>query len=132
LKFLPAEGHSPRVSIDRLVLAREQWRFAPDELEFARIESALERLRHARRWQEKHRIPRFVFVKIPEETKPCYVDFEAPVFVEALARLARQASTVTVTEMLPDPSQCWLPDAQGRRYACELRFAVVDPRRWQR
>jgi len=30
------------------------------------------------------------------------------------------------TEMLPDVEQSWLPDAEGRRYTCELRMVALD------
>jgi hypothetical protein len=35
-------------------------------------------------------------------------------------------ATVDLTEMLPDPTQAWLPDASGQRYTSELRIVAVD------
>ena len=33
---------------------------------------------------------------------------------------------VGITEMLPEPAQMWLPDAQDQRYASELRIVALD------
>ena len=69
--------------------------------------------------------------------KPVYVDFASPVSVDALAKLIRRgaredaATPVTVSEMLPDPRQCWLTDAQGNRYTSELRIVALNPESWR-
>ncbi len=41
------------------------------------------------------------------------------------------ATPVTVTEMLPNPRQCWLADAQGSRYVSELRVCALNPESWR-
>jgi hypothetical protein len=73
-------------------------------------------------------LPRWVFVRIPEELKPYYIDFESAISVELLAKLVRKASSLKVSEMLPTPDQAWLTDAEGRRYSCELRASALDLR----
>jgi hypothetical protein len=79
-------------------------------------------------------MPRRVFAKSPLERKPMYVDVESPVLARILCRHARRAAAeapderVRFTEMLPLPEQCWLADADGRRYASELRIVAVDVR----
>lgn len=124
--------HTPRISIDRLVICRESWRFTPAELSFASAESEAERFTAARRWVHACNLPRFVFVKTPTEKKPFYVDFESIVAVELFAKAIRRAASdvpeapITVTEMLPDPSQTWLLDREEQRYTCELRVVAVD------
>ena len=74
-----------------------------------------------------------VYVKVPVETKPHYLDLESPVFVEIFTRLVRRtaaqnpkALSVSVTEMLPVHGHQWLPDADGQRYTSELRLIGVD------
>jgi hypothetical protein len=119
--------HTPRVTIDRLVIVREAWRFEAPELPFAHGDHGFPRFVEARRWAAKHAMPRFVFVKVPEERKPVYVDFESALCVEQLAHLFRGASSAQVTEMLPAVGQSWLTDAEGNRYVSELRMAAVDP-----
>lgn len=119
-------NHTSRISIGRLVIARERWRFEPAELPFLALESRLEPFVAAYRWARKIGLPRFVFVKTPEEPKPFFVDFHSPVFVEVFVKMARHASAITITEMVPDVTQAWLPDAEGQRYTSELRLAVCD------
>ena len=70
----------PRVTVDRLVLARESWTFPAAALGFARdVRTAAERFAAARRWAAGHGMPRFLFAKTPSEIKPFYVDLESPV-----------------------------------------------------
>jgi hypothetical protein len=127
--ILGRSPHSPRITIGPLVVARESWRFEPAELPWLSVEAA-ERFIAVRRWARNLGLPRFVFLRSPRETKPCFIDFDSPVFVEILVKLARGASAITLSEMLPTPDQLWLPDAEGNLYTSELRMAAVDPRRW--
>jgi len=126
--LFPEQAHVPRISIDRLVVHRESWRFEPGELAFASASTGFERWCGARRWMHAAGLPRWVFVRIPEEAKPYCVDFESAISVELLAKLVRKASMVKVSEMLPTPDEAWLTDAEGRRYSCELRTSALDLR----
>jgi len=130
-------GWHPRVTVDRLVVARRTWTFAPSALAFA-FESE-ERIRYAaaRRWARALGLPRHVFVKSALEPKPFHVDFAAPLLVALLVVAARRAmaggagedtEAVRVVEMLPDPDGTWLADSAGRRYAAEFRLVAVDCR----
>jgi hypothetical protein len=124
-----AEPHTPRVMIDDIVVSREQWQFAgaslpafPDEPE--------PRFLAVRRWASDHGMPRWTFVKTPEEPKPIYVDFASPIYVELFARVARKASSLAVVEMLPAVEDTWIPDRDGNTYTSELRLVMVDPASW--
>jgi hypothetical protein len=121
--FLPQGRHVPRVLVDGVVFGRESWAFASSDLTF----DAEQRFLGGRRWARRHGIPRFVFYRVPTEKKPLYLDLESPIAVENFLRMVKSAGSVKVSEMLPTPEQCWLPDAQGRRYASEFRFVAVDP-----
>lgn len=128
----PAE-HTPRISIDRLVVSRETWRFAPSTLSFAYLEHEAERFLAARQWAKVHTMPRFVFVKTPVEKKPFYVDFDSIVAIDLLSKAIRrtrdqgaEGAQITISEMLPDPTQAWLTDREGQHYTCELRVVAVD------
>lgn len=132
-KLLPASKHAPRISIDRLIVARESWGFTPAELLFACEKAAADRFIAARCWANRHQMPRFVFVKVPTEQKPCFIDFDSPISIDMLAKMVRQNMEqhpddlcVTITEMLPTPDQLWLRDADDRHYSSELRFVAVD------
>jgi hypothetical protein len=75
-----------------------------------------------------------VFVRSPLDRKPIYVDLESPVLLRVLARFVRPAADrtpgapIAFTEMLPNPDECWLRDANGR-YTSELRIVAVDKTR---
>ena len=129
--ILPWAPHTPRVTIDGLVVCRESWCLPAEEVGFARAASPLNRFLEARRWVRREGLPRFVFARVSSELKPYYVDFESPIYVENLARAVRLSTTVALTEMLPTPDQCWLRDAAGRRYTGEFRLVAIDPVPWQ-
>ncbi len=122
--------HTPRVTVDGVVLARERWIVPAAELAFAHARDASRRFASARAWARAAGLPRRVFLKTPEETKPLFLDLASPTFVELAARMVRKATTVSISEMLPDPGELWLVDAEHRRYTSELRIVAVDPEPW--
>ncbi|MEU3451058.1 lantibiotic dehydratase [Streptomyces thermolilacinus] len=131
-RILPEDGHTPRVTVDRLVVARETWRLPGPDLDFADEKDEARRFVRARRWRARHGLPRYVFVVLPTEPRPFYVDFDSPVYVNILAKAVRRMvrkepdGRAVVTEMLPTPEQAWLTDDQGRSYTSELRFVAVE------
>lgn len=124
--------HTPRVTIDRMVVARESWTFPAKALDFAQATTPEARFAAARRWAGRLGLPRFVFAKSASEGKPMYIDLESPVLVEIFAKAVRHSlkmaedAPIRISEMLPDHDQLWLPDAQGNRYTCELRTVAID------
>ena len=131
--FQPAApaAHRPRVTIGKVVLSREQWTFQVTDSAWAFARDEQERYRLARRWRQDHQLPERVFYRVPDELKPVAADFRSIVLVGLLARHIRQTRAAghaeyTVTEMLPDLDQLWLPDRQGRRYSSELRIVCYD------
>lgn len=133
--LFPAD-HRPRITVDRMVLARELWTFPAAELDFAALADEPARFAAARRWAREQGLPRQVFVKSPTEVKPFYVDLAGPAYVELLTAGVRSARReigdgpcrFTFTEMLPTPDQAWLPDADGNRYTAECRLTMCDQR----
>ncbi|MGQ5639965.1 MULTISPECIES: lantibiotic dehydratase [unclassified Streptomyces] len=132
VRVLPQAEHTPRVTVDRLVIARETWRPSAASACFADEKDEARRFVRARHWRTGLGLPRYVFVVSPTESRPFYVDFDSPVYVtilaKALRRLARKdpGARVMITEMLPTPEQSWLTDDQGRLYTAELRFVAHD------
>jgi hypothetical protein len=131
--LVPPAPHTPRISVDRVVVQRETWRFPARDLEFAAFPDERQRYLLVRRWMAEHGLPRHVFVRATGEKKPIYIDLTSLSSVNLLARSARlaasnggEAGTVSVSEMLPDPDHLWLVDAEGRRYTSELRVCAVD------
>jgi hypothetical protein len=133
LRVMSRAAHTPRVTIDRMVVCREGWNFPAAELEFAYANDEAERFLGVRRWARAHDIPRFSFVKVPVEVKPIYVDFGSPIYVDLFTKLIRRTieggapgGLVSLSEMLPGAEQAWLADAAGRKYTSELRFVAFD------
>jgi Lantibiotic dehydratase, N terminus len=130
---MPSARHSPRVTIDRFVLARESWTFSVGELSWCAAKDEQERYRRARLWRRANEIPERAFYRVRDEDKPIFVDFGSPPLVHLLARTVRKAARedsatgISISEMLPDLDQCWLRDADGAIYTCELRLVAVDP-----
>ncbi|MFF2749411.1 lantibiotic dehydratase [Kitasatospora sp. NPDC058048] len=128
----PHLAHIPRIRCGRVVLQRETWRIPAERLRdttalgrpTGRDDAA--RFVAACRLRAEHRLPRHVFVKVPGEPKPVYVDWESPLLVRQLGRLAARAEgTLEISEMLPAPDQRWL-EVDGQRYTSELRCAVFS------
>jgi len=136
-KMLPPREHTPRITIDRLVVSRETWQMQATDINFAFDKDESIRFLNARRWAASLGLPRFVFYKSPNEVKPVYLDFESPVLVNLFAKVVRrtaQSATevgsadqrIWVSEMLPGPDELWLEDGAGKRYTSELRLVAVD------
>lgn len=121
----PPRPHAPRVRIGDLVLCRESWRFAADDVPVRSSARVL------RAWAEEQGIPRRFFVRTAAEPKPMYIDLLAPLLVDNLARVVLRARErtldVELTEMLPGPDELWLTDAEGNRFTSEFRTVAVDP-----
>lgn len=125
--------HTPRVAIDRLVIQRESWRMQYASLDFAFADSESAAFCRARRWCGDRGLPERVFVKVPWDQKPFYVDFASPVLVRLLCRQIRGAvergtkpeTLIVLSEMLPSAEDTWLADSEGRRFTSELRMVAV-------
>ncbi|MGH9762927.1 MAG: lantibiotic dehydratase, partial [Blastocatellia bacterium] len=122
------------ITIDRLVISRESWRFPLWGMEFAFEKEEADRFRGARRWATANNLPRFAFYKSPIEVKPCFLDFASPIFTTLFAKAIRNATdracddseaAIVIAEMLPTPNDLWLKDAQNQCYTSELRFVTV-------
>jgi hypothetical protein len=125
--------HTPRISIDRLVIKRESWRFSPAQMTFARQKHPADRFLAVQKWARACGLPRFNFFKAPLEKKPVYLDLHSPVLVEIFCRMVRRTldanlsdATVDITEMFPTAEHIWLADAANQRYTSELRIVAVD------
>lgn len=124
-------GHTPRLTIDRVVLFRETWRLPTDDIELPSKPNRHADFLAVRAWQRRHGLPDEVFVKFAAEVKPTYLSFcSIPLVANFVAsvraqRKRREAGRVTVSECLPRPQDSWLTDATGRRYVSEIRLQVT-------
>ncbi|WP_329563913.1 lantibiotic dehydratase [Kitasatospora sp. NBC_01266] len=128
----PEGDHTPRITVGKMVVARETWQIPVGELAFAEEKTEAGRFVRARHWQRERELPRFAFVVSPTEPRPFYVDFDSPVYVTILAKAARRLARkdpqarLKISEMLPTPEQAWLTDDEGSVYTSELRLVAVD------
>lgn len=63
-RLLP-DGDHPRVTVDRMTVARETWRFPVAGHGFADGKTGARRFVGTRAWRREHGLPRFVFVVSP-------------------------------------------------------------------
>jgi len=131
--LMPPAAHTPRITIDDLVVSRERWTLPAAEPPFATITDESARYLGARAWAASHGLPRHVFLRFSGERKPIYADLTSLASIDLISRGLRRSrrdagadATVTITEMLPTPEQAWLTDAHGRRYTSELRMVAAD------
>ncbi|WFE40018.1 thioesterase domain-containing protein [Micromonospora sp. WMMD998] len=132
-KLVAAAPHTPRITVDRLVVSRRTWRTTVGQSGLADAVGERNRFLAVRAWRRRLDLPERVYVKLGTETKPCFVDLAAPGFATMLCALVRAARVdggdgvpLTVSEMLPEPEQAWVPDGDGRRYFSELRLHLTD------
>ncbi|MFC4017173.1 lantibiotic dehydratase [Micromonospora sp. GCM10011542] len=132
-KLLHPAPHTPRITIDRLVVARRTWRTTVGRSGLAGVTGEGERFLAVRRWRARLGLPERVFVKVGTEVKPCYVDLTGPLYAQSLCAMVDAAArtgpdvAVVVTELLPAPADSWVTDAAGRAYVSELRLQITDP-----
>ncbi|MGH3378627.1 MAG: lantibiotic dehydratase, partial [Actinoallomurus sp.] len=133
-KLAGREPHTPRITIDRLVVTRETWRTTIGGTGLVTATGRVPEYLAARRLRRTLGLPERLFAKIATEVKPVYLDLTSPRYVSAFSTMLRTASEthgddtpVILSELLPGPDQAWLPDAQGRRYCSELRIQLRDP-----
>ncbi|MEO3778313.1 thioesterase domain-containing protein [Micromonospora sp. B11E3] len=132
-KLVAAAPYTPRITLDRLVVARQTWRTTVGECGLADVTVERDRFLAVRRWRRELGLPEQVYVKLGTETKPCFVDLSSPAYAAMFCAMVRAARgdggdgvSLVVSEMLPTPGQAWVPDGAGRRYFSELRLHIVD------
>jgi hypothetical protein len=119
--------HSPRVTIGGLTVAREQWNTTPADMPFLQESDPSVCFARMNAWAREHGMPRYLFYKSAGETKPCYLDFDSPLYTAVFAKLMRRlrpSASVRIVEMLPALDDVWLTDRDGAPYTCEIRFVA--------
>ncbi|TDC38955.1 alpha/beta fold hydrolase [Micromonospora sp. 15K316] len=132
-KLVAAAPYTPRITLDRLVVARQTWRTTVGESGLGTVTGERDRFLAVRAWRRRLDLPEQVYVKLGTETKPCFVDLSSPAFATMFCAMVRAARgdggddvSLVVSEMLPTPDDAWVPDTHGRRYFSELRLHIVD------
>lgn len=125
--------HTPRVTINHLVVWREAWHLTREEIDSLTVVDEPSLYLSVRRLAAARGMPARCFARLSSDRKPVYVDFTSPVYVSMLGDMIRAGRAkdrrmeVTFTEMLPTPDHAWLRDAEGNSYLAEFRLHVTDP-----
>jgi hypothetical protein len=134
---LPVRGigmpHLPRLVINRVIVQRESWRIPAGAFHETVLDKHVQLNERegksfllAKKVQQTYNLSRFCFASIPGEPKPIYVDFDAPLTVRQLTRLARKVNKqIEFGEMLPSPKDLWLSDSKGH-YTSEARCSLFQ------
>lgn len=130
--WIRAGDHVPRIRVGDVIISRERWRFAPEEIEAASVSKPHERFLALRRWARHHGMPRHCFFKVSSERKPCFLDFDSPIYADLFLKMVRSAAetgagaSVSVVEMLPRLDQLWLRDDGPGHHTCEIRTTAYE------
>lgn len=134
-KLAGTDTHTPRVTVDGLVLVRETWRTTVGESGLVGVNGERDRYLAVRRWRRRLGLPERIFLRIDTETKPCYLDLSSPLYARILCNMVGAAhrqggpdTGLAASEVLPGPEDAWLTDAEGNRYSSELRVHISDAR----
>jgi hypothetical protein len=116
--------HTPRIELDGTIYQRERWQLAtaewgeqPGDLPVGELALRTEVVRR------RHGLPRRVFVHVPSEPKPFYMDFASPLALRQLRQLLSVDERITLTEMEPGPDGVWL-EQPGGPACCEFRMTA--------
>jgi hypothetical protein len=133
LKQTSAGPHSPRITVDRLVVGRETWRTTIGASGLT-VDGRIPEYLAARRLRRGLGLPDKLFAKLSSEIKPVYLDLTSPRYLSTFCTMLRSArqeagddTEIVFTELLPGPEDAWVPDASGQRYFSELRIQLRDP-----
>ncbi len=117
--------HTPRIMLGKAVLQREQWRIARKTLLPGKYRgTSFELMRDFRRSARRLGIPRYLFLRVPGERKPIFIDRDSYFSLELLDYLLPQEGEVLFQEMLPLPDQLWLRNEEGM-FCAELRLSAA-------
>jgi len=124
----------PRLSLGQVVALRRRWTFPVSVLpeEIFRASTKQEAFAVLNRWRIAQEIPERVFVTERvrgELTKPQYIDFTSPLFVQIFLTIVGKDPSVGVDleEMLPTPDAAPV-DGEGRRWVVELQLDTLARR----
>jgi lantibiotic biosynthesis dehydratase-like protein len=130
--LLHRRQHVPRMRQGDAIFLRETWKIpAVRLLQCGHAGSPAQSFDEIQRLAAELGCPQHVFIKIPGERKPYFVDLENWLLLDMILRQVKKvsASEIVVSEMLPPPDSLWLTDSKGR-HTSELRTTFW--KRWAR
>lgn len=116
--------HTPRLTLHKAIIQREQWRVSRTELLVGNYQGAsFELFLDMQRAARQLHLPRYFFIRVQGEGKPVMIDRANYFLLELLAYLLPKEGEVTLSEALPGPEELWLRGDKGA-YCAELRLSV--------
>jgi hypothetical protein len=116
--------HTPRILMGKAVFQREQWRFTREQLLPGKYTGAcFELMYDIHRAARRAALPRYLFLRVPGERKPVFIDRYNYFLLELLHYLLPEHEEFILQEMLPTPDQLWLGNSCGT-FCNELRLSV--------
>lgn len=126
LQFSRPNGHTPRITIDDLVLTRESWVFDQAESAFGRFPNDQRTLRA---FLADRGAPESGYLKTMGE-KPVFVDARSPtytdLFLKSLRSASRRNASLRFTEELPTGDELWLRDIDEELLTSEIRLTFYN------
>jgi hypothetical protein len=119
--LLPYVSHLPRIEYKDIVLYRETWNMASEEL-LEGSENEIKDL-HIRIVQKKWDLPDTFYIKLSAQKKPIFIDINNPLLVELFYSEVKKSKYIRISEMLPGPDSLFLKDSRGK-YCSELRIGA--------
>ncbi|MGI5149661.1 hypothetical protein ACQEVC_25550 [Plantactinospora sp. CA-294935] len=105
---------TPRIVVDGVVLQRRRWDPRPADVPtFGGPEPTARDWRRLHDWRRRLGLPRHAFYLVDAEAKPMFLDFGSVLSVRSFVRTVGTATTLTLTEMLPEPPRLWLSTPDG-------------------
>jgi thiopeptide-type bacteriocin biosynthesis protein len=102
----------PRVTMERLVLARACWNVDQKELKPLGEQSGAARFRTVSAWRKRRRLPQLVALADDDNTLP--IDLDNVLSVETFVRLTRGREEVRLLEIFPQPDRLCARGPEGR------------------
>lgn len=122
-KWRPLE-QIPRLAYGGLIVHRQRFRAEPGDL---KAEAGLLASIAARSAVPAEALPRFMFTRVESEPKPILIDWQSTIGRGLAEWSLGRGEALTLSEMLPGPSELWLRGPDGTHTA-ELRTVMARGR----
>ncbi len=101
----------PRVTVDRLVLARARWRVTQQEIRRLSEKPGSAGMQVIQRWKTERRIPRWVMLADGDNELP--IDWDNVLSIEAFLSTVKNRSEILLLEMYPGPDELCAEGPEG-------------------
>jgi hypothetical protein len=114
---------TPRLEWHNIVYQRACWNLEQNDLMFLFKVSGFELFFECFLLKKRLSLPDCVFIRVPQEVKPLFLDFRNFFLLEILQHISRSSSSMRLTEFAPDEEELWF-EIEGEKYCCEIRTGM--------